>query len=168
MQLACLKGSIAGTVNLVIALSIGSRLPPPLTVVQAGAAGFFGYGLSLACFVLSLRHLGTARTGAYFSTAPFIGAVLSLLLLGDPVTLPLLAAAALMGLGVWLHLTERHVHDHDHDEVVHNHRHEHDDHHDHEHPSVMDNDQSHAYEHSYAPIHHAHPHYPDLHHRHLH
>lgn len=168
VQVACLKGGLAGATNLLIALSLGARLPAPLTVAAAGAVGFLGYGLSLACFVLSLRHLGTARTGAYFSTAPFLGAILSLTLLRDPVTLPLLAAAVLMGLGVWLHLTERHVHDHTHDAVEHDHRHDHDDHHDHEHAPGMVASQSHAHQHRHTPVRHAHPHYPDLHHDHAH
>lgn len=168
VQVACLKGGLAGATNLLIALSLGARLPAPLTVAAAGAVGFLGYGLSLACFVLSLRHLGTARTGAYFSTAPFIGAILSLVLLRDTITLPLLAAAALMGLGVWLHLTERHVHDHIHDEIDHNHRHDHDEHHEHEHPGGLAAVESHAHRHRHAPVRHAHPHYPDLHHDHVH
>ena len=168
VQVACLKGGIAGVVNVGIAVAIGSRLPAPLTLVGAGTVGFLGYGLSLACFVLSLRHLGTARTGAYFSTAPFIGAVFSLLLLRDPITLPLGLAAALMGVGVWLHLTERHVHDHEHDQIVHDHRHEHDDHHDHDHGPGLETGGAHVHEHTHDPIRHAHPHYPDLHHGHAH
>jgi drug/metabolite transporter (DMT)-like permease len=168
VQVACLKGGVAGAVNLLIALVLGARLPAPLTIVQAGAVGFLGYGLSLACFVLALRHLGTARTGAYFSTAPFIGAVLSLLVLRDPLTLPLAIAALLMGLGVWLHLTERHLHDHQHAELVHGHRHDHDDHHVHEHRPDMADEGPHAHEHRHDPLHHAHPHYPDLHHGHAH
>ena len=170
VQVACLKGGIAGATNLVIALSIGATLPQPHVIAAAGAVGFTGYGLSLACFVLSLRYLGTARTGAYFSTAPFIGAVLSLLVLRDPVTPSLLAAAALMGLGVWLHLTERHVHDHLHEEMVHNHRHGHDDHHEHAHERAAEVPPaaSHAHPHRHCVMRHAHPHYPDLHHGHSH
>jgi drug/metabolite transporter (DMT)-like permease len=168
VQVACLKGGIAGAVNLLIALSIGCRLPAPVTLVEAGVVGFVGYGLSLACFVLSLRHLGTARTGAYFSTAPFIGALLSLVVLHDPVTLPLAGAAVLMGLGVWLHLTERHAHGHLHEAVVHDHRHSHDEHHGHEHPDGAEARGAHAHPHRHDAIRHAHPHYPDLHHGHAH
>ncbi len=168
VQIAGLKGGIAGVMSLTIALAIGSRFPGPLTIMQAGAVGFFGYGLSLACFVLSLRHLGTARTGAYFSTAPFIGTVLSVVILKEPVTLPLLAAAVLMGVGVWLHLTERHVHDHTHDEALHTHRHDHDDHHGHEHQTDVGEDATHVHEHRHVAIRHSHPHYPDLHHEHTH
>ncbi len=168
VQVACLKGGVAGAVNLTIALAIGSQLPAPVTLLQAGVVGFLGYGLSLACFVLSLRHLGTARTGAYFSTAPFIGAVLCVLILRDPVTLPLIVAAVLMGIGVWLHLTERHVHDHEHEAIMHDHRHDHDDHHDHEHLPGVGYKTAHVHEHRHDPIRHGHPHYPDLHHGHTH
>ena len=81
LQIAMIKGLAAGTVNLALALARGAPLPGPTTLAAAAAVGFFGYGVSLVLFVLSLRHLGTARTGAYFSSAPFIGAALALLLL---------------------------------------------------------------------------------------
>ncbi|GLI24756.1 drug/metabolite transporter (DMT)-like permease [Xanthobacter flavus] len=75
VQIAMLKGLIAGTINLVIALGHGAAFPSAGAVAAAAVVGFFGYGVSLALFVLALRHLGTARTGAYFSLAPFVGAV---------------------------------------------------------------------------------------------
>jgi drug/metabolite transporter (DMT)-like permease len=75
VQIAQLKGLVAGVVNTGLAVSLGARLPPPLPVAGALFVGFLGYGLSLVCFVLALRLLGTARTGAYFSLAPFIGAI---------------------------------------------------------------------------------------------
>ena len=55
--------------------------------------GFFGYGVSLVLFIVALRHLGTARTGAYFATAPFIGTALAVLLYGQPITLAFWLAA---------------------------------------------------------------------------
>ena len=93
--------------------------------------GFLGVGLSLVLFVLALRHLGTARTGAYFSLAPFIGAVLAVAMLGDPVSMRLGMAAVLMGLGLWMHLLERHDHEHLHEALEHEHAHVHDEHHRH-------------------------------------
>ena len=168
VQVAGLKGGIAGAVNLTIALLVGTRIPGMLVVGQAAVVGFFGYGLSLALFVLALRHLGTARSGAYFSNAPFIGALLSVVLLGEAITIPLAAATVLMGIGVWLHLTERHMHDHEHDEIVHIHRHDHDEHHGHEHGFGLSGDERHVHEHLHSPMRHAHPHYPDLHHHHTH
>src|SRR5262249_30892896 len=80
IQIAALKGLVAGAVNLTVALAVGASLPGALTVLAAAVVGLLGYGVSLTLFVRALRHLGTARTGAYFSLAPFAGAALSLLL----------------------------------------------------------------------------------------
>lgn len=108
LTLACIKGLVAGTVNLVLAFVSGGSLPAPGLIGASALVGFFGYGLSLVLFVLALREIGAARTGAYFSTAPFIGALVGLLALREPLTLSLIAAGLLMGFGVFLHLTERH------------------------------------------------------------
>ena len=128
-----LTGLVAGTVNLTLALAQGAVLPSIGIVLAAGVVGFLGYGVSLALFVLGLRSLGTARTGAYFSLAPFIGALLSLALLSEPLTLRLIVAGGLMAVGLWLHLTERHEHEHLHEMMEHGHRHTHDEHHQHSH-----------------------------------
>ncbi|MFO1059097.1 MAG: DMT family transporter [Dongiaceae bacterium] len=133
VTIALLKGLAAGAVNGGLALAGGAALPPPGALAAALLVGFLGYGVSLVLFVLALRQLGTARTGAYYATAPFIGAALAVLLLGEPATPLLLAAGALMAVGVYLHLAERHEHDHDHQPVEHEHRHLHDAHHAHAH-----------------------------------
>src|SRR5438034_717793 len=112
LQIAMIKGLVAGAVNLALALGRGAPFPEVTPLAAAAAVGFLGYGVSLVLFVLGLRHLGTARTGAYFSTAPFIGAALALPLFGEPPTLPLIGAALLMGIGVYLHLAETHDHEH--------------------------------------------------------
>jgi drug/metabolite transporter (DMT)-like permease len=168
VQIAMLKGLVAGTVNLTLALAQGAALPGVATIAGAGLVGFFGYGVSLALFVLGLRYLGSARTGAYFSLAPFIGAVLSVTLLGEPLTVGLVAAGGLMAIGLWLHLTERHDHGHTHDPLEHEHRHMHDDHHQHPHDPSVAPDEPHTHWHRHAKLVHKHPHYPDLHHRHDH
>jgi hypothetical protein len=155
-------------VNLLLALAHGATLPPTGTVMAVGIVGFLGYGVSLALFVLGLRHLGTARTGAYFSLAPFVGAVLAIVMLREPFSLQLLVAGCLMGFGLWLHLTEQHDHEHIHDATEHEHRHRHDDHHQHEHGPDVPPGEPHTHWHRHAPIVHRHPHYPDLHHRHGH
>jgi len=137
-------------------------------VAGALALGFVSYGLSLVLFILALRQLGTARTGAYFSTAPFIGAAAAVALRGEPVTGALLAGGTFMAAGVWLHLTEHHEHLHVHEATTHNHRHVHDLHHRHGHAPGTAAGEPHVHEHTHAPIAHAHPHYPDTHHRHGH
>jgi len=167
VMVACLKGLVAGTVNIAFALLLGAKFPTFAALGASAFVGFFGYGVSLVLFVLALRHLGTARTAAYFSVAPFFGAALSLLLQGEPITWQLVVAGLLMATGVWLHLTERHEHLHRHAAQDHSHSHVHDEHHQHSHDS-WDGVEPHTHPHRHAPLVHAHPHYPDLHHRHPH
>ena len=169
--IAMTKGLVAGCTNLMLALATDAQWPDAATVAGAGLLGFASYGASLALFVIALRHLGTARTGAYFSVAPFIGAALAIPLLGEPVTLQLLIAAPLMAIGVALHLAERHEHAHAHEALAHSHEHVHgtgDDHHDHAHVEPIVPGTRHTHWHRHAPITHAHPHFPDTHHRHYH
>lgn len=168
VQIAMLKGLVAGTVNLTLALAQGAALPELGTVLAACVVGFFGYGVSLSLFVLGLRYLGSARTGAYFSLAPFIGAVLSVALLHEPVSIKLVVAGGLMAAGLWLHLTERHDHRHTHEALEHEHRHTHDEHHQHAHEPDIASAEPHSHWHRHSPLVHKHPHYPDLHHRHDH
>lgn len=167
-QVAALKGLVAGTTNVLLAFSIGASLPSASSVAAAALLGFLSYGVSLTCFVLALRHIGTARTGAYFSTAPFIGALLTLLFLHEQVSFLFWIAGGLMVFGVWLHLTERHVHLHRHESTTHEHLHWHDEHHQHVHSPTDPPGEPHSHVHGHEELVHAHPHYPDLHHRHKH
>jgi drug/metabolite transporter (DMT)-like permease len=171
VQTTMLKGLVAGTVNCTIAVALGARLPPATHVAGAMLLGLVSYGLSLVLYVRALRTLGTARTGAYFALAPFVGAVLSIIIWHDAVTPSLLIAAAFMALGVWLHVSERHVHEHVHEKLEHDHAHVHDEHHQHTHgpgdPAVTD-PVPHRHHHVHEPMVHTHEHYPDVHHRHTH
>ncbi|QHE89425.1 DMT family transporter [Hydrogenophaga sp. BPS33] len=162
------KGMIAGAVNCLLALSLGAMMPNAGIVLATMTIGVLGYGVSLVMFVLALRGLGTARTGAYFSTAPFIGAAVALGLLGESTDPAFWLAASLMAWGVWLHLTEHHEHDHVHEPLAHRHMHIHDAHHQHQHAFEWDADTPHAHWHEHVVIVHKHPHFPDIHHRHAH
>lgn len=168
LQIVELKGLIAGPVNLAIGFWAGGHLPAASTIMASGLVGFLCYGVSLALFVISLRHLGTARTSAYFSTAPFLGAVAALVLLREPVTLPLVVAGLLMVTGVWLHLTETHEHEHEHEPMEHAHPHVHDEHHQHEHATGDPPGKPHTHAHRHERLRHRHPHVPDMHHTHRH
>ncbi|MHB8938621.1 MAG: DMT family transporter [Thiobacillus sp.] len=168
VQIAGIKGLVAGSVNLSIALALGSPWPEASTALIAGVVGFSGYGLSLVLFVLALRHLGTARTGAYFSVAPFAGAAIALVMLGETPDPVFWVAAALMGAGIWLHLTETHAHAHTHVLMSHAHGHSHDTHHQHSHDFPWDGKEPHSHPHQHEPLTHSHPHFPDIHHRHRH
>ena len=166
--IAMTKGFAAGTVNTALAIASGASNPGAAPVAAAALLGFASYGISLVLFVGALRDLGTARTGAYFSTAPFAGAVLSVAILGEPVSWPLGAAMVLMAAGVWLHLTEHHGHVHAHAPMDHEHEHEHDEHHRHAHSSPVSPGTRHTHRHHHDPLTHSHDHFPDSHHRHDH
>jgi drug/metabolite transporter (DMT)-like permease len=167
-RIAMVKGLAAGVTNTGLALLAGAALPSLPVLGGALLVGWLGYGVSLALFVVALRELGTARSAAYFSTAPFAGAVFAVLLLGEMVTVTLLAAGALMAAGVWLHVSERHAHRHRHEPLEHTHEHEHDEHHRHAHEGELAPGGRHTHAHRHEPLTHAHAHYPDAHHRHGH
>jgi hypothetical protein len=159
---------VAGTVNLTSGLLLGGTLPGAARAAGALLVGLVGYGLSLVLYLLAMRGLGTARTSAYFALAPFVGALAGLALFREPVTPFLLLAVLLMGLGLWLHLTERHAHEHVHEPLRHTHRHIHDEHHQHGHDSADLPGEPHTHEHVHERLVHRHAHYPDIHHRHRH
>lgn len=168
VTIASAKGLVAGCASLGLALGQGASLPPTASIAAAAALGLVGYGISLVLFIMALRDLGTARTGAYFSVAPFFGALLALVLLGEQVHPGFWVAAVLMAAGVWLHITEQHEHDHVHEPLVHAHEHVHDEHHQHAHGPASNGREPHTHEHRHSALRHRHPHYPDLHHRHGH
>jgi drug/metabolite transporter (DMT)-like permease len=168
VQIAAIKGVVAGSVNLGIGLALGGALPPRAPAAAALALGFFSYGVSLVLYVLAMQSLGTARTGAYFSLAPFVGAAGGLVFWHDRMTPLFVVAAALMALGLWLHLTEHHEHAHAHEPHTHSHSHLHDEHHRHSHAPTDADGEQHTHEHTHEPLTHSHAHFPDIHHRHGH
>lgn len=167
-QIATWKGLTAGFVNIGLAFAMGAKFPQANVALGVTIIGFFGYGISLVLFVRALRYLGAARTGAYFSTAPFAGAALAFALGEGRLDGAFCAAGLLMLVGVWLHVTERHEHEHVHEPQEHEHFHHHDEHHQHEHSPADPPGQPHTHRHQHARVAHSHPHYPDTHHRHHH
>ena len=165
--IAMTKGLVAGSVNLGLAWLLGESATSATHAIMAMVLGSLAYGASLFLYILAMRHLGSARAAAHFGTAPFIGAVLSVIILSEPITLTLTAACALMLWATWLTLSERHDHAHVHIAMVHSHRHVHDEHHQHAH-GPDDGPEPHAHPHRHEPLTHAHAHLPDLHHRHGH
>ncbi len=168
LQIVTLKGTIAGPVNLLLGVAAGGALPDLSMGLIATIVGFLCYGVSLALFVLALRHLGSARTAAYFSTAPFFGAVAAVITLHESITYQPAAAGALMAVGVWLHVTEQHDHEHAHETQEHTHAHIHDETHQHSHGPNDPAGEPHTHRHTHKPLTHSHPHMPDMHHQHRH
>jgi drug/metabolite transporter (DMT)-like permease len=168
LQIVAIKGLIAGPINLLLGFAAGGTTPDLLSGVAAAILGFLCYGVSLVLYVLALRHLGTARTAAYFSTAPFFGTAVAIVALHESVTYQLTVAGMFMALGVWLHVTERHEHEHVHDPQTHSHPHVHDETHRHSHKSDDPAGEPHTHRHTHEPLRHSHPHVPDMHHQHRH
>jgi drug/metabolite transporter (DMT)-like permease len=162
VQVAASKCTVAGAVNVVMALALGASLPSVRTLGEIACIGLVSYGASLACYLASIRRIGAAKTSMHFALAPFFGAAIAVAVLGESVTAALAAAAALMGFGIWLSAREEHVHEHTH-EQEHEHLHAHDEHHRH-HAGRIEGPHSHR--HSHIGLRHTHPHDPDIHHRH--
>jgi drug/metabolite transporter (DMT)-like permease len=159
----------AGVVNTGLGLFvIGSPLPAREHVAGALLLGSLSYGASIVLDAYALRLVGAAREAAYFATAPFVGALASVAVLGDPLEWPAVLAMGVMALGVVFLLRERHTHVHEHAELEHLHLHVHDEHHRHEHDSDAPPGEPHSHVHRHVPLVHDHPHLPDAHHRHRH
>lgn len=167
VSVSCAKGLAAGAFNTLLALAMGATFPDAARTCLALGLGFASYGASLVLYMRGLRDLGTARTAALFGLAPFIGALLSLLLLQEPLSLRLLVAGLLMAVGSILVLGEQHGHLHEHDLLEHEHRHVHDAHHQHDHDGI-EGPEPHSHPHLHGGLVHAHRHDPDIHHRHSH
>lgn len=168
LLIACFKGLIAGGTNLFLGFLVGEHLSVNIELLQVGIIGFLGIGISLVAVIVSLRLIGTARTGAIFSTAPFIGSLISVIFLKESLSLPFAIALLLMVIGLWCHLSESHAHEHTHTELTHSHEHIHDDHHCHEHSASDAYGVPHIHRHTHAQLTHTHAHFPDIHHQHDH
>ncbi len=179
IQIASAKAAGASLPMLVLALMLGHPFPPVTVTLALLGIGALGYGISIWLDLLALRDLGAAREAVLFSTAPFVGAMFSLLVLREAVTPQLMVAGGLMAAGVVLLLREQHSHWHRHEALRHAHRHRHepigsDAHHEHRHSpedvegAASDQPFWHAHEHRHGELEHAHPHVSDAHHRHRH
>jgi len=162
------KGLAAGAITLALALGGGSELPPTPYLLGGLALGFASYGVSVVLAVRALRSLGAARHAAFFATAPFVGAVAAVPLLGESIGVREAVVGGVMALGVALLLSERHAHRHVHEPLEHEHAHLHDEHHQHEHPCSDPGHEPHSHAHVHEDLSHAHQHVSDVHHRHKH
>jgi drug/metabolite transporter (DMT)-like permease len=192
------KGLLAGLANLGIGLLVEPWGAQGLQVGLALLTGVFAYGLSITLYIGAAQALGATRSQLVFSTSPYFGIALAVLLLGESITPPQIAAAVLVAISVVLLTIESHSHEHDHPVAEHEHWHDHaDGHHGHEHPPELlgpagaetgtgatageagagSEDagagragalRGHSHRHHHPPLLHAHHHWPDLHHRHDH
>jgi len=167
VHISALKGIVAGSISISIAFFLGKNIILDLSALYALTVGAFSYGISLVLFIKALKGLGSFRTGMFYSFGPFMGAILSLILLDEWIGWVMFPATILMVIGVYMVITDKHLHSHDHLGLTHTHAHTHDDeHHLHEHEEEISGEHSHTHSHEIEE--HEHFHWPDSHHRHDH
>ncbi len=167
VRIAQIKGLVAGTTSLSIALLLGFAIPTDRFLALALFLGSISYGASMVLYLQALQGMGASRTGAFFSIGPFVGAGVSVALLNESLGWIMVPAALLMFAGVMAIVYERHSHLHEHEQITHIHLHSHDDLvHDHHHDGVVP--WQHLHEHTHRSVAHDHVHWPDIHHRHGH
>ena len=162
------KGMVAGSFNLILAVFLGVGWPGTGLVLGAMGVGAFAYGISITFYISAAQNMGATRAQLFFAAAPFFGAALSWLLLGESVEWSHFVAGGLLIASLALLFGGRHAHEHTHEAIEHDHTHRHDDgHHDHVHPGLPTSHR-HSHRHQHKPVTHVHPHWPDIHHRHAH
>ena len=165
--LACMKGWSAGIFNVLLSLIFFKSEVTAFQVSATLVIGALSYGVSSVLFIHALREIGSARTSTWFASGPFIGTVLSVLILGERPPGEYWVAALFMLSGMIFLYGELHRHSHRHESVTHAHPHEHDEHHQHLHEGLKSAGK-HDHLHTHAPLTHSHVHWPDIHHRHTH
>lgn len=167
LQIVVIKGLGSGLGALIVCIVLGQLTFYILYVVLSLLLGFVAFGLSIYFYIKAQRQLGAARTSAYYAAAPFVGVVVSFIVLREGVTWTFFVALVIMIIGAYFAVTESHKHTHLHETIMHDHRHSHDDGH-HNHLHEDETEKVHSHEHTHEELEHAHEHHPDVHHRHLH
>lgn len=167
IQIVVIKGFGSGIGSLLICFILKEYSNNWLYIAIALLLGFVAYGLSIFFYIKAQRDLGAARTSAFYATAPFMGVIISWVVLRETVTGSFLIALAIMLIGTYFAVSEDHKHKHLHKVETHDHKHGHvDGHHNHKH--VIEIMGEHSHEHTHEVLEHKHGHTPDLHHRHTH
>lgn len=96
VEIVIIKGSFSGLGSLAVALIIGEELPLAKWVLCVLLLGFVAYGLSINFYIMAQKHLGAAKTSAFYSVAPFLGVAFSMVLVGERPRLKFYVALAIM------------------------------------------------------------------------
>ena len=83
VQITTIKGLFSGLGSLTVALIVGESIPEILWVIAVLLLGFVAYGLSINFYIKAQKHLGAAKTSAYYSIAPFLGVFFGIVLLNE-------------------------------------------------------------------------------------
>ena len=137
VQITTIKGIFSGLGSLIVALTVGEKIPSPVLIAAVLLLGFVAYGLSINFYIKAQKNLGAAKTSAYYSIAPFLGVLFGVLLLRERpgmqfyIGLAIMIAATVLMIKDTISLQHTHehhhihTHEHRHGELVHSHEHEH-------------------------------------------
>ena len=166
VEIVMIKGCFSGAGSLAVALFCGERIPAAGWIGAVLLLGFVAYGLSICLYIMAQKELGAAKTSAYYSIAPFLGVLFSVILLGEQLNAQFFAALGIMVAATVLMIkdsialqhthmhTHTHTHEHRHGNLVHTHEHTHT----HEHNHVHEGDE-HVHSHHHKDLNdHNHPH----------
>lgn len=106
LQIVVIKGFGSGIGSLTIAFAVGEQINSLTYVPAVLLLGFVAYGLSICFYVYAQREIGAAKTSAYYAVAPFIGVVLSFLILGERPNMLFGTALLIMIAGTYLASTD--------------------------------------------------------------
>lgn len=95
-EIVVMKGFFSGLGSLIIALILKESIPEIKWIFAILGLGFVSYGLSIKFYIMAQKNLGAAKTSAYYSIAPFVGVVFSLILLGERPSLQFYIALSIM------------------------------------------------------------------------
>ena len=157
-EIVTIKGLCSGMGSVIIALILGEKLPDIKTILIILLLGYVAYGLSIFTYIRAQKTLGAAKTSAYYAIAPFIGVLLSFVVLKESVSTTYIIALLVMlvGTGVIVYETLRYNHKHLHTHVItHTHdgtTHTHIIEHTHAHDHVI-NEGKHGHSHSASELH---------------
>ena len=112
VTIVIVKGIGAGLFMVLLSVALKAEMPEPFSVASGLALGSFSCGISLILFILALREIGSARAGALFASAPFIGVVVSFVIFRNQPSLNYLVSFPLMLIGAVLLFKESHGHLH--------------------------------------------------------
>ena len=165
IEIVVIKGIFSGIGSLIVALVMGESIPTILWLVCVLLLGFVAYGLSIYFYVMAQKDLGAAKTSAYYSIAPFLGAAFGMLFLSERPEFQFYVALVVMIVSTYFMIKDTiglqhthehshtHTHEHSHGDIVHVHEHTHTHTHIHIHGENTDN-----HEHNHKEMSHEHLH----------
>lgn len=96
IEIVIIKGCFSGLGSLIVALFVGEQLPDFVWIICVLLLGFVAYGLSINFYIMAQKHLGAAKTSAFYSVAPFLGVAFSMVLVSERPRLQFYIALAIM------------------------------------------------------------------------